>query len=51
MEILATRRSSSGQTGILHRWFTLVNQHDDIVQQGRIDLMVNARRAGQSAPT
>ncbi|MCR1785637.1 MaoC family dehydratase N-terminal domain-containing protein [Nocardioides carbamazepini] len=51
VEILATRKSSSGQTGILQRWFTLVNQHEDVVQQGRIDLMVNARTADQPAPT
>ena len=53
MEILATRKSSSGQTGILQRWFTLVNQHEDVVQHGRIDLMVKVvhRAADQPAPT
>lgn len=40
VEIIATRRNSSGETGILQRRFTLINHHDVEVQQGRIDLMV-----------
>lgn len=40
VEILHTRLTSKGDAGILDRRFTLVNQHGDTVQEGRIGLMV-----------
>jgi len=43
VEVLDTRLTSSGETGILHRRFSLVNQRDEIVQSGSIDLMVSCR--------
>ncbi len=41
--ILATRLTSRRDTGILKRRFTLLNQHDDVVQEGEIGLMVRVR--------
>ncbi len=43
VEITDARLTSKGDTGILQRRFTLLNQHDDTVQSGDIALMV-ARR-------
>jgi acyl dehydratase len=40
VEIVSTRKTSSGEAGILQRRFTLINQHELVAQQGRIDLMV-----------
>jgi acyl dehydratase len=45
VEILSTRRTSSGTTGIVERMVTLRNQHDEVVQQGRMDVMVLTRDA------
>lgn len=42
IEITGTRRTSRGDTGVLERRFTLLNQHDDVVQDGFIGLMVKA---------
>lgn len=41
--ITSTRLTSRGDAGILGRQFTLVNQHDAVVQEGAIDLMVAVR--------
>jgi acyl dehydratase len=46
VEILSTRRTSSGKTGVVERSLVLRNQRDEIVQQGRMDLLVLAREAG-----
>lgn len=43
LEILGVRRASAGDTGVLDRRFTLTNQRGDVVQEGRIPLMVKAR--------
>ncbi|HYI57423.1 MAG TPA: MaoC/PaaZ C-terminal domain-containing protein [Microlunatus sp.] len=40
VEILSTRLVSRGDAGILQRRFTLVNDQDEIVQDGEIGLMV-----------
>lgn len=45
VEILATRLTSAGDTGILQRRFTLLNQRGEDVQQGEIGLMVSVRPA------
>ncbi|GAA3659668.1 MaoC/PaaZ C-terminal domain-containing protein [Nocardioides ginsengisoli] len=43
VEILEARRTSSGATGVLDRRFTLLDQDDRVVQEGRIGLLVSAR--------
>ncbi|MBD8606728.1 MaoC family dehydratase N-terminal domain-containing protein [Aeromicrobium sp. CFBP 8757] len=43
LEIVGVRRTSAGDTGVVDRLFTLVDQRGGIVQQGRIPLMVRAR--------
>lgn len=45
VEILGTRLTSKQDAGILFRRFTLVNQRDEVVQEGKIDLMVRRRPA------
>jgi acyl dehydratase len=45
VEILSTRRTSSGKTGVVERMIVLRNQRDETVQQGRMDLLVLAREA------
>jgi acyl dehydratase len=46
VEILDTRLTSSGETGILQRRFTLLNQRDEVVQEGDMGLMVQVRPRG-----
>ncbi|MER5432269.1 MaoC/PaaZ C-terminal domain-containing protein [Streptomyces sp. NPDC002588] len=46
VDITSTRLTSRGDAGILGRQFTLLNQDDEVVQRGMIDLMV-AVRTGQ----
>lgn len=43
VEITSTRRTSSGDQGILGRRLTLLNQSGEVVQSGDIDLMVRMR--------
>jgi acyl dehydratase len=50
VEILSTRLTSSGRTGIVERQVTLRNQRGEVVQQGRMDLMVLTRDAAVAAP-
>lgn len=45
VEILEARPTSNGDAGILERKFTLINQAGEVVQEGRIDLMVSRRPA------
>jgi acyl dehydratase len=45
VEILSTRLTSSGATGVLERRFTLLNQRDEVVQTGLIGLLVSIRPA------
>jgi acyl dehydratase len=39
--ITGTRLTSRGDSGVLQRRFELVNQHDEVVQEGRLDLLVS----------
>lgn len=43
VEILSTRPISRGDAGILQRRFTLINDEDEVVQDGEIALMVRLR--------
>lgn len=43
VEITDVRRTSSGKAGVLARTFTLLNQRDEVLQSGTIDLMVACR--------
>ena len=43
VEITGTRRTSAGDTGVLNRRFTLLNQAGLVVQDGMIDLLVRCR--------
>lgn len=45
VEVLSTRLTSSGTSGVLERRFTLTNQRDEVVQEGRIGLLVATRPA------
>lgn len=45
VEILSTRPTSKGTTGIVERRVILRNQHGETVQSGRMDLMVLTRAA------
>ena len=45
VEILSTRLTSKGTNGIVERLVMLRNQHGEIVQRGRMDLMVLTRAA------
>ncbi|MBF4576751.1 MaoC/PaaZ C-terminal domain-containing protein [Frondihabitans sp. VKM Ac-2883] len=48
VEVLSTRLTSSGTTGIVERTVTLANQHGEVVQTGRMDIMVLTRAAAIS---
>jgi acyl dehydratase len=37
------RRTKSGDRGVVQRYFELVNQRDEVVQHGHIDILVRAR--------
>lgn len=43
MEIRGVHRTSRGDRGVVDRYFELVNQRDEVVQQGQIDLMIRSR--------
>lgn len=43
VDILSTRPTSNGRNGIVERQVALRNQYGEIVQQGRMDIMVLAR--------
>ncbi len=45
VEIVGTRLTSKGDTGVVERLVSLRNQRDDLVQQGRLDLLVLTRAA------
>ena len=45
VEILSTRLTSAGRTGIVERTVSLRNQRGEVVQQGRMDVMVLTRDA------
>ncbi|MFD3453283.1 MaoC/PaaZ C-terminal domain-containing protein [Streptomyces sp. NPDC058691] len=48
--ILSTRLTGRGDAGILIRRFELLNQRDEIAQEGNIDLMVALRPSGDGRP-
>ncbi|ARC56492.1 Bifunctional protein PaaZ [Frondihabitans sp. 762G35] len=48
VEILSTRLTSKGTTGIVERRLTLRNQRGETVQEGRMDVMVLTRAAAIS---
>lgn len=45
VEILSTRLSSKGTTGVVERMVFLRNQRGEVVQQGRMDLLMLTREA------
>jgi hypothetical protein len=45
MEIVSKRLSSKGDRGIIDRHFQLINQREEVVQEGNIALMI--RLVGQ----
>lgn len=48
--ILGTRLTSSGSTGVVQRQFELVNQRGEVVQDGRMDVLVSCAEAPATAP-
>jgi acyl dehydratase len=45
VEIVGTRLTSSGTTGVVERLISLRNQRGEVVQQGRMDLLMLTRAA------
>nr|WP_246336730.1 MaoC/PaaZ C-terminal domain-containing protein [Flexivirga oryzae] len=45
MEISSLRLTSSGTTGVVGRTFRLINQDDDVVQEGRCPALIRLRAA------
>lgn len=45
LEITGVRLASNRTSGVLERTFTLINQHDAVVQAGEINLLVATRPA------
>lgn len=45
LTITDVRRTSAGDRGVVGRFFELLNQREEVVQQGNIDLMIRARQA------
>jgi acyl dehydratase len=43
LTIKDVRRTKSGDRGVVQRYFELVNQRDEVVQHGHIDVLVRAR--------
>lgn len=43
IEVLSTRLSNSGHSGVLERRFELINQRNEIVQAGEIGLLASTR--------
>jgi len=43
LTIVDVRRARSGDRGVVQRYFELINQRDEVVQKGHIDVMVRAR--------
>jgi acyl dehydratase len=43
LTIVDVRRARSGDRGVVQRYFELMNQRDEVVQKGHIDLLVRAR--------
>jgi acyl dehydratase len=47
MEIQEVRLASSGGKGIAGRLFTLINQRDEVVQEGEIPMLIACRSASE----
>ncbi|QGN35338.1 dehydratase [Microlunatus sp. Gsoil 973] len=45
VEIVGTRLTSKGNTGVVQRELKLINQREDVVQQGRMDILMLTRAA------
>lgn len=43
VRIVGTRLTSKGDTGVVARHFTLLNQRDELTQEGRMDVLVAVR--------
>jgi acyl dehydratase len=43
LEIIDVRRTSAGDRGVVQRYFELINQREEVVQKGHIDIMVRSR--------
>jgi acyl dehydratase len=43
LTIVDVRRARSGDRGVVQRYFELMNQRDEVVQKGHIDILVRAR--------
>jgi acyl dehydratase len=50
VDILSTRPTSTGTTGVVERMISLHNQHGELVQKGRMDLLV-LTRTGTTDPS
>lgn len=47
--ITGTRLTSGGAVGVVSRRFELINHHDELTQEGRMDVMVRCAGAGDRA--
>jgi len=45
VEIVGTRLTSKGNTGVVQRELKLINHHGEVVQQGRMDILMLTRAA------
>jgi acyl dehydratase len=48
VEIVGTRLTSKGNTGVVQRELRLANQREEVVQQGRMDILVLTRESAIS---
>lgn len=46
LEIRGVRATSAGDRGVVNRYFELLNQHGEVLQQGYIDIMVRSKTYG-----
>lgn len=49
VRITGKRKSRSGPTGVLDRWFEVVNQDGAVAQEGSIALLIQCQQASQRA--
>jgi acyl dehydratase len=47
LTIVDVRRTSGGDRGVVQRYFELINQRDEVVQKGHIDILVRAREKAE----
>jgi acyl dehydratase len=48
LTITDVRRSARGDRGVVQRYFELINQRDEVVQKGHIDILVRARGSAEA---